>query len=156
MAQKVRINTYLPALHTVFSPSVMTADGPTSAVSAPKESEFCWWVSSLWNELIDKKQMEEQSYIYYAFPIIRSKQIQNSPKFPIKMDLFWPINRQRIVCCLRMEDILPCEHGRNPLTDESRCLAVRRNGDIKRQRCDLARKRRFLELSSMFVPSPSR
>jgi hypothetical protein len=28
--------TYLPALHTVFSPSVMTADGPTSAVSAPK------------------------------------------------------------------------------------------------------------------------
>eukprot|EP01045_Picozoa_sp_COSAG04_P003830 COSAG04_NODE_160_length_22034_cov_4.774151_9_plen_145_part_00 len=25
---------------------------------------------------------------YYAFPIIRSKQTQNRPKFPIKMDLF--------------------------------------------------------------------
>ena len=25
---------------------------------------------------------------YDAFPIIRSKQIQNRPKFPIKMDLF--------------------------------------------------------------------
>ena len=25
---------------------------------------------------------------YYAFPIIRSKQIQNRPEFPIKIDLF--------------------------------------------------------------------
>ena len=28
------------------------------------------------------------SSLYYAFAIIRSKQIQNRPKFPIKMDLF--------------------------------------------------------------------
>ena len=36
-------------------------------------------------------------YTYYAFPIIRSKQIQNRPRFPIKMDLFWPNDRKRIV-----------------------------------------------------------
>ena len=40
------------------------------------------------HRLVDSELSRTDQVRYYAFPIIRSKQIQNGPKFPMKMDLF--------------------------------------------------------------------